>query len=248
MPGKQTSVTPAAPAPVSVEGQAVICPFNNVPSFEGAWRMARCISASGLVPPQFRGEEGVPNAMIALELANRLGISPFQVMQNLYVIKGRPAFSAQFVIAAIQRCGRYSALKYRYRRDKDGAPIGCTAYATELSSGEQLEGPEITMQMARAEGWLGKTGSKWQTMPEIMLMYRAAAFFGRIYAPDVMMGFAVEGDTPPAPAQDLGAADIAPAAADDMPKHKQSKAAMLNALADEDDTQAETVDTEEEKQ
>jgi len=44
------------------------------------------------------------------------------------------------------------------------------------------------MQMAKDEGWLGKQGSKWKTMPELMLMYRAAAFFGRLYAPDVTMG------------------------------------------------------------
>jgi hypothetical protein len=42
--------------------------------------------------------------------------------------------------------------------------------------------------MAKAEGWLTKTGSKWITMPELMLKYRAAAFFGRLYAPEVLMG------------------------------------------------------------
>ncbi len=29
---------------------------------------------------------------------------------------------------------------------------------------------------------------KWKTMPQLMLMYRAAAFFGRLYAPEIMMG------------------------------------------------------------
>jgi hypothetical protein len=42
--------------------------------------------------------------------------------------------------------------------------------------------------MAKAEGWLDKAGSKWKTMPELMLKYRAAAFFGRLYAPEVLMG------------------------------------------------------------
>ena len=35
---------------------------------------------------------------------------------------------------------------------------------------------------------MGKNGSKWQTMPELMLRYRAATFFGRLYAPDILMG------------------------------------------------------------
>ena len=45
------------------------------------------------------------------------------------------------------------------------------------------------MELAVKEGWYGKNGSKWQTMPEVMLRYRAAAFFGRVYAPDLLMGF-----------------------------------------------------------
>lgn len=35
---------------------------------------------------------------------------------------------------------------------------------------------------------MGKNGSKWQTMPELMLRYWAATFFGRLYAPDILMG------------------------------------------------------------
>ncbi|WP_252151905.1 hypothetical protein [Acinetobacter sp. ANC 4177] len=42
--------------------------------------------------------------------------------------------------------------------------------------------------MAVKEGWYQKNGSKWQSMPEQMLRYRAASFFGRIYAPDLLMG------------------------------------------------------------
>jgi len=44
------------------------------------------------------------------------------------------------------------------------------------------------MDMAVAEGWFGKAGSKWQTMPEVMLRYRAASFFGKLYAPELLMG------------------------------------------------------------
>ena len=44
------------------------------------------------------------------------------------------------------------------------------------------------MQMAKDEGWYGKAGSKWKTMPELMLQYRSAAFFQRTYAPEISMG------------------------------------------------------------
>ena len=43
--------------------------------------------------------------------------------------------------------------------------------------------------MAKKEGWFNKSGSKWQTMPEQMLRYRAAAFWQRVYCPEISMGF-----------------------------------------------------------
>jgi hypothetical protein len=43
--------------------------------------------------------------------------------------------------------------------------------------------------MAKAEGWYGKNGSKWQTMPELMLQYRASAFFLRTQCASLAMGF-----------------------------------------------------------
>ena len=66
--------------------------------------------------------------------------------------------------------------------------MSCVAWAYDLANGDKLEGPKITMQMAKEEGWLGKSGSKWKTMPELMIRYRSAAFFGRLYAPEILMG------------------------------------------------------------
>jgi len=51
-----------------------------------------------------------------------------------------------------------------------------------------IKGPTVTLEMAQTEGWATKAGSKWKTMPELMLRYRAAAFFGRLYAPEILMG------------------------------------------------------------
>ena len=44
------------------------------------------------------------------------------------------------------------------------------------------------MAMAKKEGWATKTGSKWATMPDLMIRYRAAAFWGRLYASDLLLG------------------------------------------------------------
>lgn len=124
--------------------------------------------------------------MIALEMSNRMGASPLMVMQNLYIVHGKPGWSSTFIIAGLNACKRFSTLKFRM--SGAGMERSCIAHAKDLEDGDILESPEITMTMAKAEGWLDKTGSKWRTMPDLMLRYRAAAFFGRLYAPEIMMG------------------------------------------------------------
>lgn len=158
--------------------------FSDMGAFEGAQRVCKMLASSNLVPSQFQGN--IANTMIALELANRTGSSPFMTMQNLYVVHGRPGFSATYIIAAINSCGRFSPL--RFDLDGEGDSRGCVAWVIEKATGDRLEGSRVSIDMAKKEGWYGKQGSKWQTMPDQMLRYRAAAFFGRLYAPDILMG------------------------------------------------------------
>jgi hypothetical protein len=108
------------------------------------------------------------------------------VLQNIDIIHGRPSFRASFLIAMVNASGRFTPLQFRL--DGTGDKRGCVAYATNKETGEIVEGPEVTLAMAKAEGWSTKSGSKWLTMPELMLRYRSAAFFARIYAPDITLG------------------------------------------------------------
>lgn len=142
------------------------------------------LSASTLVPKEFQGNMG--NCAIALNIAKRLGADPFMVIQNIDIIHGRPSFRATFLIAMVNASGRFTPLQFRM--SGEGASRSCVAWAKDKETGEVVEGTEITMAMAKAEGWSTKSGSKWVTMPEQMLRYRAAAFFARIYAPDITLG------------------------------------------------------------
>jgi hypothetical protein len=162
--------------------------FGNQASFELMQRGARVLSQSSLVPREFQGSEGFANAIVALNMALRMKADPLMVCQNLYVVHGRPAWSAQFLIATFNRSGRYSAMRYEWQGKRGDKDWGCRAWAKELATGDRIEGPLVTMETAKAEGWLDRGGSKWKTIPELMLTYRAAAWFVRTNAPEIAMG------------------------------------------------------------
>lgn len=215
--------------------QGAVAPRNDAPmslmtgaGFDQLQRVAKALCASTLVPAQYRAftevkdrgrvtghtpnPAGLPNCVVALNMAQRMGADPLMVMQNLYVIEGRPSWSSQFIIAAINSCGRFSPLRFEISEPGKAEEVSyqatvwkggnrieetrkvkvrhqtCRAWVIEKETGDRLDGPTVSIQMAIDESWLTKNGSKWLTMPEVMLRYRAASFFGRLYAPELLMG------------------------------------------------------------
>lgn len=159
--------------------------FSTIDSFEAAQRMAKPLATSQLIPTAYRNR--IDDCLIALEIAQRIGASPLGVLQNLYIVHGKPAWSSQFLIACINASGKFSPLRYKMTGEKGKQTFGCIAWSKDMD-GEVLESPEVTMAMAVAEGWSTKSGSKWKAMPELMLRYRAATLFARLYAPELTMG------------------------------------------------------------
>lgn len=160
--------------------------FSDAQNFETALRMADCLSKSTVVPKDYQNNTG--NCMIAIEMASRINTSPMMVMQNLYIVNGRPAWSSQWIIAMINSSRRYKTeLQFTFGNDKADGGLSCQAWAEDYA-GHKVVGPKITMNMANDEGWTQKNGSKWKTMPQVMIQYRAASFFGRMNCPDMIMG------------------------------------------------------------
>lgn len=177
---EQKEMESVLPAPIESTSLSV---FGDKSGFEHAQRIARMLGQSALIPKDY--QNNIPNCMIALEMAQRIGASPLQVMQNIYVVHGRPAWSSQFLIATFNASGNFSPLRYE-EDDQEGGRT--RAVATDKGTGEMLDGVWVSMKMAEAEGWINKNGSKWKTMPQLMRRYRAAAFFVRQFAPELSMG------------------------------------------------------------
>ena len=161
--------------------------FGSIQHFESAQRMAKALYSSSIVPETYRGEGKLGDCIIALEISNRIGASVLAVMQNLYIVHGRPAWSSQFLISCVNASRKFSPLRYKMTGTNGQDDWGCIAWATD-KTGEVLESPEVTIKISKEEGWFNRNGSKWKTMPELMLRYRAATFFTRLYAPEITMG------------------------------------------------------------
>lgn len=172
----------------AMQAPAIIPPAAaNEAGFNLAQRQANALSRSDLVPQSYRGN--LANCLIALELAGRIGSSPFAVMQNLHIVQGRPSWSSSFLIATVNACGRFEPLRFEVvGADPAADNYRVRAYAKDKASGETCFGSWITWAMVKAEGWSKKNGSKWLTMPEQMFMYRAAGFWSRVYAPEISLG------------------------------------------------------------
>lgn len=159
--------------------------FGTSDNFIMAMQMAKALASSTIVPQTFQKNEA--NCLIAIEQAQRLRVSPMMVMQNLHVIQGRPSWSSKFLIAAINNSGKFDMeLQFEETQDKDGKPFSCTAWTTK--NGRKVNGMTVDMDIAKEEGWLSKNGSKWKTMPQLMLRYRAASFFSSLNCPELTVG------------------------------------------------------------
>ena len=179
-------------------------------AFDQLTQVANMLSRSTVVPQAYQGKP--EDCFIAAELASRMNTSPLFIMQNLFVVKGKPTWAGQACMAMIQACGKFKNVKHVYTGERGKDNRGCYVEAVRISDGEVLQGTEITIQMAKDEGWL--SNSKWRTMPEQMLGYRAASFFARMFCPEAMMGLQTSEEvydtttpsveTPTVSAQELG--------------------------------------------
>lgn len=191
---QQQGEAPGAPPQTGLEkkkepkpgSDATSVGFYTGPAFELLQRIARMFAESTLVPEVYRGNVG--NCAIGINIASRIGADPLMVLQNLYVVHGRPGWSAVFLIATFNQCGRFTAVKYEWKGERGTPEYGCRAWAKEKGTGERIEGVWIDWKLVKAEGWDAKNGSKWKTMPDQMFVYRAAAWMIKANAPEIAMG------------------------------------------------------------
>ena len=150
---------------------------------------ALMLSKSNLVPANFRGQPA--DCLIVLQMAIRLKIDPWQALQTVYVVHGRPGVSAQLAIALANRSGRFKKQIW-FETTGSGKDLAVTARAVRAADDVEVS-KTMTFQQATDAGWTrGKEGIKpfWKADPEQMLRYRSACALIRTEVPEALMGMA----------------------------------------------------------
>lgn len=168
------------------KGEVSINFFENEANFNLGQRMAKVFATSNLVPPQYQNNIG--NCMIGLNMASRMKADPLMVYQNLVVVHGTPTFEAKFAIACFNATGKYTPIRYQEIGEEGKDSYGMYAYCIDKATGDVLKGPKITIKLTKDEGWYARN-TKWKTIPDLMLRYRAASWLIRTTDPGVMLGF-----------------------------------------------------------
>lgn len=181
---EQSGVTTALTAPTMQSQVATM--WNDTGIFETTKQMAKILAGSDIVPQSYKGKGY--DCLIAIDMANRLGVSPLVIMQNSQIVQGNFSWKGTACKAMIDGCGKYKKSRYVEVGDRNSDSWGYYLEAEE-KDGTVVKGCMVDIAMAKSEGWYQKNGSKWKTMPELMLKYRAAAFFFRTECASLAMGF-----------------------------------------------------------
>ena len=167
-----------------------INPYGSKEAFNELYTKAQYLAKSDLVPDSYRNKPA--NCMIALETSNRLGVSPLFVMEQLTIVRGKRSWSGQACSLLVNNYPKFKDVRLVYVGKEGQEDWGAYVEATKKDTNEKIKGATVTMKMAKEEDWT--KNSKWRSMPELMLAYRAYSFFARVHCADVLNGFMTEGE------------------------------------------------------
>jgi hypothetical protein len=163
--------------------------------------LARAFADAKLVPDHFK--KSVGDCYIAVNLANRYGMDPWTLMQELYIVNGRPMMSGKLAIAILNH-----SLAEPLRPEYSGAGDEREITLTGRSEGDEKR-REVKLKVRDAK----TNNEQWKKQPDQMLMYSGARTWGRRFAPDILLGIVFDDEEIPgvtAPASPPAALAAAP--------------------------------------
>jgi hypothetical protein len=153
---------------------------NNLPANQNEWALlldqARCFLQSGLLPKALQKPEQVVLVMLK---GRELGIPPLQALSHINVIGGKPAMSAELMLAQIMKLHPKTQFKFPERTNEK-----CTISVKR--AGFDFESFTFTIDDAKKAGLLSNLS--WNKYPRAMLHARVVSEMARSLFPDAIAG------------------------------------------------------------
>ncbi len=149
--------------------------------FELDQRQAKAYSTSLMIPQHLRD---LGSMMILNQMSRDFNLPMLTLAQQIYMVKGKVGMSGQLVISLINKSESVEH-GMRWEIENEGTPQW-RVRAWNTVDGEKLFGEWLSDRDVTMFGW--KSNPLWKSMPIRMAKYRTATYWGRDYAPDVLMG------------------------------------------------------------
>lgn len=167
-------------------------------AFQLEMRQAKSLAASPFLPEAIgaykdgngnnrTNHEGrIAAAWGVLRYARLLGVDPYVVAQQIYVVHGRVSFSTSFLVGLLNARGNLRK-HVDWTTTGTGNDLSVTCSATGQDEIERTV--TMTIREANTWGWTGKNSAAWKADPALMLAYRTASKLIRLYFSDAVFGF-----------------------------------------------------------
>jgi hypothetical protein len=138
---------------LTVKDNSNLSIYMDTARFNQTWRASKMLAAAGdMVPKQFQGKP--ESIFVVMELAQRADMSPLMMLQNMYMVHGKPGMEGKLIIALVNKSRIFEPLSWEY--SGEGMSKSCTCYSKRRDNRE-LKSETVTMEIAKKEGWIDKT-------------------------------------------------------------------------------------------
>lgn len=129
-------------------------------------------------------KHSLPGACVAIMHGKSLGLNPWQSVQSIAVINGRPTLWGDGLVAVVQRSGECEGIESAVTGEGDKMVATVTVYRKGHKAPYTQR---FSMADAKRAGLAGKAGP-WSNYPQRMLVQRARSWALRDAFPDVLNG------------------------------------------------------------
>lgn len=207
MPGEEKALAIQPKSQVAIENGQLV-----PKDFDGLYRIAAIMAASGMVPSAYANK---PEAIfVAIQMGMEVGLRHMAAVQNIAVVDGRPTIYSDGITGLLHGSGKVQSIVEWFETggekvDPSDLPLDLSQWAQSLKAVSEITrlapmaGGEavvyrgsFSVSDAMRMGKWNKPTSKgyktvWQNHPARMLMWRARTYAARDGFSDVLKGLAI---------------------------------------------------------